>query len=122
MKRILLAISFVIAQHSLHAQPETPPGFLWQVEINGSEFMDNFLSVESKTTLAALFKGEEETLQRLYGYEGWLLNMSIMGMLPKFIDYEPKLAVDRYFHDFATEDKKPIYGLDDIEALLKKHL
>jgi uncharacterized protein YbaP (TraB family) len=170
-----LAISFVIAQHSLHAQPETPPGFLWQVEINGSEFtlagsihagktelyplpkgyleeykksdfiileikddfesiqeqifayaekdrleenqfLDNYLSVESKTTLAALFKGEEETLQRLYGYEGWLLNMSIMGMLPKFIDYEPKLAVDRYFHDFATEDKKPIYGLDDIET------
>jgi uncharacterized protein YbaP (TraB family) len=175
MKRILLAISFLIVQQSLHAQAETPPGFLWQVEINGSEFtlagsihagkkehyplpkgyleeykksdfvifeikddfesiqeeifayaekdrleenqfLDNYLSVESKTTLAALFKGEEETLQRLYGYEGWLLNMSIMGMSPRFIDYDPKLAVDRYFHDFASKDKKPIYGLDDIET------
>jgi uncharacterized protein YbaP (TraB family) len=178
MKRILLAISFLIAQQNLHAQAETLPGFLWQVEINGSEFtlaasihagkkehyplpngylkeyeksdfiifeieddfesmqeqifayaekdrleenqfLDNYLSVESKTTLAALFKGEEETLQRLYGYEGWLLNMSIMGMSPRLIDYEPKLAVERYFHGFASKDKKPIYGLDDIETQMR---
>jgi len=178
MKTILLAISFLVVQQSLSAQPETPPGFLWQVEINGSEFtlagsihagkkehyplpngylkeyrksdylvleikddfesiqeqifayaekdrleenqfLDNYLSVESKTALAALFKGEEEKLQRLYGYEGWLLNMSVMGMLPKFIDYEPKLAVDKYFHDLATKDKKAIYGLDDIETQIR---
>jgi uncharacterized protein YbaP (TraB family) len=178
MKTILLAISFLVAQQSLNAQPKTPPGFLWQVEINGSEFtlagsihagkkeqyplpkgylieykksdfiifeikddfesiqeqifayaekdrleenqfLDNYLSMESKKTLAALFQGEEETLQRLYGYEGWLLNMSIMGMSPKFIGYEPKLAVDKYFHDFASKDKKPIYGLDDIETQIR---
>jgi uncharacterized protein YbaP (TraB family) len=178
MKTILLAILFWFAQKSLSAQPETPPGFLWQVEINGSEFtlagsihagkkehyplpegylkeykksdfiifelkddfesiqeqifayaekdkleknhfLNKYLSEESKETLAILFKGEEETLQRLYSYEGWLLNMSVMGMSPRLIGYEPKLAVDKYFHDFAIMDKKPIYGLDDLETQIR---
>ncbi|MFO7923943.1 MAG: TraB/GumN family protein, partial [Bacteroidales bacterium] len=38
MKTILLAILFLATQQSLSAQVEAPPGFLWQVEINGSEF------------------------------------------------------------------------------------
>ncbi|MFO7924319.1 MAG: TraB/GumN family protein [Bacteroidales bacterium] len=175
MKTILLAILFLATQQSLSAQAEIPPGFLWQVEINGSEFtlagsihagkkehypvpkgylkeykksdfiifelkddfesikeqifayaekdkleesqyLDNYLSEENKKTLAALFRGEEETLQRHYAYEGWLLNMSIMGMSPRLIGYEPKIAVDKYFHDLAIKDKKTIYGLDDIET------
>lgn len=175
MKPILLAILFLATQQSLSAQAEVPSGFLWQVEINGSEFtlagsihagkkehypfpkgylkeykksdfiifelkddfesikeqifayaekdrleesqyLNNYLSEESKKTLAALFRGEEETLQRHYAYEGWLLNMSIMGMSPRLIGYEPKLAVDKYFHDLAIKDKKTIYGLDDIET------
>ncbi|MEE4215920.1 MAG: TraB/GumN family protein, partial [Bacteroidales bacterium] len=38
MKTILLAILLLATQQSLSAQAEVAPGFLWQVEINGSEF------------------------------------------------------------------------------------
>jgi uncharacterized protein YbaP (TraB family) len=40
-------------------------------------------------------------------------------MSPRLIGYEPKLAVDKYFHDLAIKDKKPIYGLDDIETQIR---
>jgi uncharacterized protein YbaP (TraB family) len=178
MKAILLSIAFLVCQQSILAQSDTPPGFLWQVKINGSEFtlagsihaakkdnyplpnayleaynkadfiifeirdgfesireqmfayaakdklkedqyLNNFLSPESMEILALLFEGNEETLQRQYGYEGWLLNMSVMGMTPKLIGYDPEWAVDKYFHDLATKDQKMILGLDHIETQLR---
>lgn len=167
----------MVCQQIIIAQNDTLPGFLWQVNINGSEFTlagsihagkkdlyplpkayidtynkadniifeleDNFESIrehifnyaekdrlkegqylndnfspEIKEILAVLFKGNEETLQRYYSYEGWLLNMAIMGMAPKLIGYDPEMAVDNYFHDLATDDKKIIHGLDKIESQL----
>lgn len=175
MKTILLAISFLVAQQSLHAQAETPPGFLWQVDIHGSQFslagsihsgkqanyplpnaymdaykqadyaifelkedfkttkdlifkyaekdrlneeeyLDQYLSQESKDILALLFKGEEEMLERYYQYEGWLLHMTIAGIKSKLIGNDPKLAVDNYFHKLASKDQKTILGLDRIET------
>ena len=148
MKTILLSIAILVYQLCIIAQPDIPPGFLWQVKINGSQFtlagsihagkeenfplpnayleaykkadfiilelkedfetikeqmftyaekdrleedqyLNNYLSPESMEMLALLFKGNEETLQRQYGYEGWLLNMSVMGMTPKMIGYDP---------------------------------
>jgi uncharacterized protein YbaP (TraB family) len=83
------------------------------------QYLNNFLSPESLEILASLFQGNEETLQRQYGYEGWLLNMSVMGMTPKMIGFDPQLAVDKYFHDLATKDQKKILGLDQIETQLK---
>lgn len=83
------------------------------------QYLDHFLSPESKEILASLFKGKEETLQRLYQHEGWLLNMSVQGMTPKMIGYDPEFAVDKYFHDLAARDQKPIIGLDEIETQLK---
>ena len=80
------------------------------------QFLNNYLTPESMEILASLFKGNEETLQRYYGYEGWLLNISIMGMAPKLIGYDPERAVDKYFHDLATDDNKIIHGLDNVES------
>lgn len=178
MKTIVLSIAILVCHQTAMAQPDTPPGFLWEVEINGSVFslagsihagkkdlyplpkayleaykkadiilfevkedfesireqifnyaqkdrleegqsLDNHLSPESLEILAVLFEGDEETLQRQYGYEGWLLNMSVMGMTPKLIGYDPELAVDKYFHDLASSDKKIILGLDKIETQFK---
>jgi uncharacterized protein YbaP (TraB family) len=178
MKTLILSIAFSVCIQNIIAQPEMPPGFLWQVNINGSEFtlagsihagkkenyplpnayleaykkadfiifeikedfesikehmftyaekdklqedqyLNNFLSPESMEILALLFKGNEETLQRQYRYEGWLLNISVMGMTPKMIGYDPELAVDKYFHDLATNDQKTIIGLDQIETQFK---
>ena len=175
MKTIILSIALLVCQQTIMAQPDTPPGFLWQVNINGSEFylagsihagkkehypmpkayidaykkadniilelkddfesikeqifnyaekdrlkedqsLKNNLSPESIEILATLFEGNEETLQRYYSYEGWLLNMSVMGMTPRLIGFDPELAVDKYFHDLATNDKKIIHGLDKIES------
>ena len=80
------------------------------------QYLNNFLSPESKEILASLFKGNEGTLHRQYEYEGWLLNMSVMGMTPKIIGFDPELAIDRHFHDLATKDQKIIIGLDQIET------
>ena len=83
------------------------------------QYLDHFLSTESKEMLARLFKENEGMLQRYYSYEGWLLNMAIMGMAPRLIGYDPEWAVDKYFHDLATRDQKQIIGLDEIEAQFK---
>ena len=66
-----------------------------------------------------MFKGKEELLARYYRYEGWLLNMAVSGRRSKLIGYDPGLAVDKYFHDMATEDQKMILGLDQLETQLK---
>lgn len=178
MKAIVLSILFMVCQQTMMAQTDTPPGFLWQVNINGSQFslagsihsgkkdhyplpkaylnaykqadyvilelkddfktleemifsyaakdslkedqyLDNYLSQESKDLLAFLFKGKEEMLLRYYRHEGWLLNMTILGMKSKLIGYYPEFAVDTYFHELATNDKKTILGLDKIETQLR---
>ncbi|MEE4177182.1 MAG: TraB/GumN family protein [Bacteroides sp.] len=175
MKKIVLSIAFLVCQQILLAQSDRSPGFLWQVNINGSEFtlagsihaakkenyplhnayieaykeadfiifeikedfesiqeqlftyaendklledqyLNNFLSPGSMEILALLFKGKERTLQRQFEYEGWLLNMSVMGMTPRMIGFDPELAIDKYFHDLATNDQKIILGLDQIET------
>jgi uncharacterized protein YbaP (TraB family) len=178
MKAIKLSLLLLICQQITLAQSETPPGFLWQVNINGSEFslagsvhagkknlyplpeaylsayreadyvlfelkedfgtleenifryaakdsleedqyLDNYLSPDSKEILSVMFKGKEELLARYYRYEGWLLNMAVSGRRSKLIGYDPGLAVDKYFHDMATEDQKMILGLDQLETQLK---
>ena len=177
MKTIVFSILFLVCHQFMMAQGDTPPGFLWKVNINGSEFslagsihagkkdkyplpeaylnaysqadyvilelkddfetvnrlifnyaekdslkeeehLDYYLSQESKDILNFLFKGEEETLERYYQHEGWLLNMVISAMKAKLIGYDPKLAVDKFFHELATKDQKPILGLDRIETQL----
>ena len=177
MKTLKIFIVFLVCQSSVMAQADIAPGFLWRVQINGSEFylagsihagredlyplpkaylraydqsdgvilelkedfatlsekifdyaakdslsedqyLDNYLSQESKDLLSTLFKGEEEKLERYYRHEGWLLNMAISGMRSKLIGYDPKLAVDKYFHEMATRDQKTILGLDRIETQL----
>jgi uncharacterized protein YbaP (TraB family) len=178
MRAIKLSLLLLICQQITLAQSETPPGFLWQVNINGSEFslagsvhagkknlyplpeaylsayreadyvlfelkedfgtleenifryaakdsleedqyLDNYLSPDSKEILSVMFKGKEELLARYYRYEGWLLNMAVSGRRSKLIGYDPGLAVDKYFHDMATEDQKMILGLDQLETQLK---
>jgi len=178
MKAIVLSILFMVCQQTMMAQTDTPPGFLWQVNINGSQFslagsihsgkkdqyplpkaylnaykqadyvilelkddfetleemifsyaakdslkedqyLDNYLSQESKDLLAFLFKGKEEMLLRYYRHEGWLLNMTILGMKSKLIGYDPEFAIDKYFHELATNDQKTILGLEQIETQLR---
>ena len=85
-------------------------------KLNEDQYLNNHLSSESMEMLARLFQGSEETLHRQFEYEGWLLNMSVMGMTPKLIGFDPEFAIDKYFHDLATRDKKKILGLDQIEA------
>ncbi len=178
MRTIVLSIVFVVCQQSIMAQSEKAPGFLWQVNMNGSEFylagsihagkkefyplpqayldafnksdhvifelrddfktirekifsyaakdsleegqsLDQYLGGESKKILDTLFKGEEETLLQYYRYKGWLLNMAVQGMAPKMIGYDPGQAVDKYFHDLATEAHKKILGLDKVETQLQ---
>lgn len=80
------------------------------------QYLDNYLSQESLEILASLFKGNEGALHRQYEYEGWLLNMTVMGMTPKMIGFDPELAIDKYFHDLATSDRKSIYGLDQVDT------
>ena len=178
MKAIVLSILFMVCQQTMMAQTDTPPGFLWQVNINGSQFslagsihagkkdhyplpkaylnaykqadyvilelkddfkklekmvfsyaakdslkedqyLDNYLSQESKDLLAFLFKGKEEVLLRYYRHEGWLLNMTILGKKSKLIGYDPEFAIDKYFHELATNDQKTILGLEQIETQLR---
>lgn len=128
MKVIISAILFLVCLQTMSAQDNTPPGFLWQVNINGSQFslagsihsgkkdqypmpraylnayekadyiilelkddfktlqetifryaekdslnedqfLDIFLSQESKDILASLFKGKEDILLRYYKHE-----------------------------------------------------
>jgi uncharacterized protein YbaP (TraB family) len=177
MKTTFLFILLLVCQHAVMAQNDTPPGFLWKVTINGSEFslagsihagaedkyplpkayldaykqsdyvilelkedfetleeliftyagkdrlkedeyLDQYLSQDGKDILNFLFKGEEEKLKRYYRHEAWLLNMAISGMKVKLIGYDPELAVDKFFHEQATKDGKPILGLDRIETQL----
>lgn len=159
------------------AQTETPAAFLWQVNINGSEFnlagsvhtgkkgltlpeaylnaykqsdiiifelkedsetlkemifkyaekdslaedqyLDKYLSQESRYLLSELFKGKEDVLSRYFHHEGWLLNMAISGRKSRLLGYDPELAVDMYFHDMATKNHKEIMGLDQIETQLQ---
>jgi len=178
MKKIILSILVLVCQQTLMSQGDTPPAFLWKVNINGSEFhlagsihagpeepysfpkayldayqhadfvilelkedfeslqdllfsyaakdslsedqyLDKHLSQDSKEMLASLFKGREETLERYYRHEGWLLHMAISGMKSKLIGYDPEKAVDRFFHELATGDQKSILGLDQIETQLR---
>ncbi len=83
------------------------------------QYLNNYLSQESKEILSVLFKGKEEKLSRYYEYEGWLLNMAISGMKYNLIGYDPELSVDKYFHDLALADQKPVYGLEQLETQLK---
>jgi len=59
-----------------------------------------------------------DKLDKCLGYEAWLLNMFIAGSRSKLCGYDPKLAIDKYFHDLATKDKKEIIGLDEIQTQL----
>jgi len=59
-----------------------------------------------------------DKLDKYLGYEAWLLNMVIAGNKYKLCGYDPKLAVDKYFHDMAAKDKKEIMGLDEIQTQL----
>ena len=83
------------------------------------QYLDNYLSQDSKEILSVMFKGKGDLLARYYRYEGWLLNMAISGWRSKLVGFDPELAVDRYFHDLATQDHKTILGLDHIETQLK---
>ena len=167
----------VVCQQTLMAQTETPAAFLWQVNINGSDFilagsvhtgkkglslpeaylnaykqsdiiifelkddsetlkemifkyaekdslaedqyLNKYLSQESRDMFSELFIGKEDILSRYFHHEGWLLNMAISGMKSRLIGYDPELSVDKYFHNMATKDKKEIVGLDQIETQLK---
>jgi hypothetical protein len=167
----------MVCQQTLMAQTETPAAFLWQVNINGSEFnlagsvhtgkkgltlpeaylnaykqsdiiifelkedsetlkemifkyaqkdslaedqyLDKYLSQESRYLLSELFKGKEDVLSRYFHHEGWLLNMAISGRKSRLLGYDPELAVDKYFHDMATKNHKEIMGLDQIETQLQ---
>lgn len=168
---------FVVCQQTLMAQTEITAAFLWQVNINGSEFnlagsvhtgkigqslpdaylkaykqsdiiifelkddsktlkemifkyaekdslsedqyLDKYLSQESRDMLSELFIGKEDILSRYFHHEGWLLNMAISGWKSRLIGYDPELSVDMYFHSMAAKDKKEIVGLDQIETQLK---
>ena len=59
-----------------------------------------------------------DKLDKYLGFEAWLLNMVIAGSKYKLCGYDPKLAIDKYFHDLATKDKKEIIGLDEIQTQL----
>ncbi len=59
-----------------------------------------------------------DKLNKCLGYEAWLPNMFIAGSKSKLCGYDPKLAIDKYFHDLATKDKKEIIGLDEIQTQL----
>lgn len=61
---------------------------------------------------------EKDKLDKSLGYKAWLLNMLISGNKSKLCGYDPKLAIDRYFHNLATSDKKEIIGLDEIQTQL----
>jgi uncharacterized protein YbaP (TraB family) len=74
------------------------------------------LKPESIDKLRAII--DNDKLNKYFGYEGWLLNMIIAGNKYKLCGYDPKLAIDKYFHDLATKDKKEIIGLDEIQTQL----
>ena len=59
-----------------------------------------------------------DKLNKCLGYEAWLLNMFIAGNKSKLCGYDPEFAIDKYFHDLATKDKKEIIGLDEIQTQL----
>ena len=59
-----------------------------------------------------------DKLDKSLGYEAWLLNMFIAGNKYKLCGYDPKLAIDKYFHDLAIRDRKEIIGLDEIQTQL----
>lgn len=61
---------------------------------------------------------EEDQLDKYLEYEAWLLNMAIAGKKYKLCGYDTKLAIDKYFHDLATHDKKEIIGLEEIQTQL----
>ena len=83
------------------------------------QYLNNYLSQESKDMLSELFQGKEDLLSRYYKHEGWLLNMAILGRKYKLIGYDPDFSVDEYFHNLASADLKPILGLDQVETQLK---
>lgn len=74
------------------------------------------LKPEDVQKLKEIFNDDD--LEKYFGYEAWLLNMTISGNKSKLCGYDPMLAVDKYFHDLATKDKKEIIGLDEIETQL----
>lgn len=81
------------------------------------QYLDHYLDSASIDALRGLF--DEEKLDRYFQYNGWLLNMAIAGSRSKLVGYDPKLAVDKYFHKLAEKDGKKIIGLDQIETQLK---
>jgi uncharacterized protein YbaP (TraB family) len=83
------------------------------------EWLNNQLDPEELGKLEDLFKGEEDVLQRLYRYKGWMLNMAIAGRKYRLVGYDPKLGIDRHFNKRATEDGKEITGMESIETQLR---
>ena len=87
--------------------------------LDEEQYLDKYLSNESKDKLSVLFKGKEDILTRYYHYEGWLLNMAVSGRRSVLLGFDPEFSVDMYFHDLAVKDNKKIIGLDKIETQLK---
>lgn len=74
------------------------------------------LSSESLDKLREII--EDDELDKYFEHEAWLLNMAIAGKKYKLCGYDPELAIDKYFHDLATRDKKEIIGLDELQTQL----
>ena len=87
--------------------------------LDEEQYLDKYLSNESKDILSELFRGKEDVLTRYYHYNGWLLNMAVSGRRSVLPGYDPEFSVDMYFHDLAVKDNKNIIGLDQIETQLK---
>lgn len=87
--------------------------------LDESQFLNLFLSDDSKEILKVLFEGKETMLNRYYQYEGWMLNMAVAGRRSILLGYDPELSVDKFFYDLAVNDGKPIIGLDKIETQLQ---
>ena len=78
--------------------------------------LDQYLSTEAIAKLEQIFDADK--LKKYFQYEAWVLNMTISGVKSKLIGYDPLLAIDKYFHDLAEKDEKPIIGLDSITTQL----
>jgi uncharacterized protein len=85
-------------------------------KLPGGLNLGDSLNSESINKLREIIGNEK--LNKSLGYEAWLLNMFIAGSKSKLCGYDPKLAIDKYFHDLAIEDKKEIIGLDEIQTQL----
>jgi len=81
------------------------------------QYLNLFLDSTTVEALGRLF--DKEKLKQYFQHDAWLLNMSIAGTRSKLIGYDPKLAVDKYFHELAEKDGKEIIGLDQLDDQIK---